>query len=119
MRTQNKKVCVDIDGTLTMRDVYGTGKSFFDTTPNEYFKYLLNRKPNIGVLKKINDLYAEGYEISLFTSRPLYTRNITERWLEKVGCKYHYLQFNKPFYDVYIDDKAYRPDEITENFLKE
>ena len=38
---------------------------------------------------------------------------LTQRQLDKWGCKYHDVQLgNKPMFDLFIDDKAKRIEEI-------
>ena len=37
---------------------------------------------------------------------------LTTKQLNEWGAKYHELKVNKPFYDVFIEDKAFRIEEI-------
>ena len=100
-------LCFDIDNTITIW--------------NENRKYL-EFKPIPGMVEKINSLYDEGHEITLYTSRGMMSvgpgRIAAEivpylvRNLEKIGLKYHNLLTHKPVYDFIIDDKALRPDEF-------
>ena len=61
-------------------------------------------------IKKINDLYDNGNTIVYWTARGTTTginwRKITKRQLKNWGVKYHKLKFKKPFYDLFICDKA-------------
>jgi len=61
-------------------------------------------------INKINGLYDDGNEIILWTARGTVTkidwRELTEKQLKEWGVKYHELKFGKPFYDLFIDDKA-------------
>ena len=70
-------------------------------------------KKNIG---KINKLFDEGHAITYYTSRGATTgknwESLTYAQLKKWKVKYHKVLFNKPFYDIFIDDKAYRIEEI-------
>ena len=60
-------------------------------------------------IKKINKKYDEGHEIILWTARGGTTgidwRKTTEEQMKKWGVKYHSLCFDKPEYDVIVDDK--------------
>ena len=75
-----------------------------------------NSKPDPEVIKRINELYQEGWKIIIFTARGAKScttmeekekkyREITERWLAKNGVNYSQLMFGKPNADYYVDDK--------------
>ena len=57
----------------------------------------------------INQLYAQGHEIILFTARGYVTgidwREVTEKQLSDWGLSYHELHFGKPNADYYVDDR--------------
>lgn len=88
-----KVIVVDIDGVLCTN------------TWGEY-KNALPIKENI---EKINKLYS-GNKIILWTSRGTVTKidwsDLTKRQLADWGVKYHELWFSKPYYDMFIDDRA-------------
>ena len=68
-----------------------------------------NSKPILERIQKINKLYNEGNRIIYWTARGAksgldWTKLTTEQ-LKKWGCKYHKLKLDKPFYDIFIDDK--------------
>jgi len=78
-------------------------------------------EPNYKNIAKINKLYDEGWQIVYWTARGSvsqvdyteHTRNQLEQW----GCKYHKLITGtsdnpKPHFDLVIDDKAKRIEEI-------
>ena len=102
-----KRVLVDIDETIC----------FF---PKER-KYDL-AEPNFTNIDKINKLYDKGWEVIYWTARGSMTGNdykeFTDKQLKEWGCKYHDLitgtsnKFPKPFYDMIIDDKAKRIEEL-------
>jgi len=102
-----KIVYVDIDETIC----------FYDSD-----RIYEEAKPDYENIKKINDLYDSGCEITYFTSRGSsqpknkrrtnYLFNMTKSQLEKWGAKFHNLKLQKPFYDVIIDDKAKRIEEL-------
>jgi len=90
------KIYVDIDETICYYDNkrdYNLAKPIFDR------------------IKKINDLYETGNEITYYTARGTITGldwyDITKKQLSKWGCKYHHLSVGqKPAYDLLICDKA-------------
>ena len=80
---------------------------------------VIDRKPYLNRIEKINKLYHEGNTIYYYTARgnksgrgETYYRPITEAQLELWGCKYHKLFF-KPFdAHIFIDDRSIHPDEF-------
>ncbi len=100
IKKKKKTICFDIDNILC-------------TTKNS--KYL-SSKPKIQAIKKINQLYKEGYRIIFFTSRFMGRTNnntkkayslgfqLTTNQLKKWQVKYHKLIMGKPSYDLIIDD---------------
>jgi len=60
-------------------------------------------------IEKANKLYDEGHTIIYWTARGTISgidwTNITKEQFKKWGVKYHELKFNKPVYDLFIDDK--------------
>ena len=60
-------------------------------------------------IKIINELYQRGHKIIYWTARGTTTsidwRNVTEQQFERWGVLYHELKFNKPNYNIFIDDK--------------
>ncbi len=86
--------CFDIDGTICTN------------TNGEYEE----AKPYLSRIEKINSLYEDNNRIILFTSRGFTTnidwRELTEKQLKEWGLKYHELNFGKPQYDIFIDDKG-------------
>jgi hypothetical protein len=66
---------------------------------------------------KINDLYDKGHEITYYTARGSVTGidwyDTTKKQLDEWGCKYHELSVGeKPHYDLLVDDKSMRIEEI-------
>jgi hypothetical protein len=89
------KIFVDLDDTL------------FNTKGMDY----TNSTPIEERISKINDLYNQGHEITIYTARGSGTGinhfELTKNQLKKFGVKYHYLNIgNKPVFDLLIDDKA-------------
>ncbi len=68
-------------------------------------------------IKKINKLYDNGNEIVYWTARGTVSKidwyDVTEKQLNKWGCKYHQLVVGKkPPYDLIICDKSKRIEEV-------
>ena len=90
-------ICCDLDGTLTLED--------------EGHDYA-NRTPRISMIHKVRQFYRDGNRIILCSARLKIDRKITIAWLKKYHVPYHELILGKPKADVYIDDKAKRPEEV-------
>jgi hypothetical protein len=87
-------IYIDIDDTIC----YSPNKpDYTDSTP------ILEN------IEKANKLYEQGHTIIYWTARGTRTgkdwRKVTEDQFEKWGVKYHEIQFGKPYYDIFIDDK--------------
>ena len=72
-----------------------------------------NAIPNLPVIRKINKLYNDGWDIEIFSSRGQlskthYFDQVTV-WLEEYGVLYTTLRFDKPLGTLYVDDKACSP----------
>ena len=96
-------IYVDIDGTICKAP--SSRSTYLDAVPIQ---------ENIG---KINKLYDEGNTIVYWTGRGNSTgidwSAITEIQLKVWKCKYHQLIMKqKPAFDLLIDDKAKRIEEI-------
>jgi capsule biosynthesis phosphatase len=103
---KKKTLVVDLDGTLCTQEKTGT--------------YHL-AKPRLDVIKKVNELWTEGWKIIIFTARGMNTfdgdvykieesyREMTEKWLKDNRVCYDQLRFGKPAADAYIDDKGMSP----------
>ena len=94
-------IYVDIDGTIC----YTENSDYENSIPN--FIHIL----------KINKLYDEGHEIVYWTARGGTTgkswRTFTKKQIDNWGCKYHHVSVGeKPLYDLVIDDKAKRIEEL-------
>jgi len=94
-------IYVDIDGTICTDENGSYDKA----------------KPVDSQIKKINKLYEEGNTIIYWTARGTVTGidwfDLTEKQLNRWGCKYHELKVGtKPHYDLFICDKSKRIEEI-------
>jgi len=114
-KDRRKIIAIDLDGTLTK---VGYFKDLWEMTFLDLEKVYENVKPRKDIIKKVNRLYDRGFIIYIFTSRYDLYQHLTKHWLKKHGVKYHYFIMNKNFYDILIDDKAYRPEEMDEILKK-
>ena len=66
--------------------------------------------PDEYMIAKVNELSEQGHEIVIWTARGKLTKidwkEITEKQLKDWEVKYDKLSFDKPYYDLLIDDKA-------------
>tara|TARA_Y100000034_G_C6706391_1_gene311798 strand:- start:124 stop:426 length:303 start_codon:yes stop_codon:yes gene_type:complete len=98
-------IYVDIDGTICNTPPKGDSWDYEKSTPK--YKQIL----------KINHLYMEGHEIVYWTARGSGSgkswRTLTRRQLGNWGCQYTRIEIRrKPSYDLFIDDKSKRIEEI-------
>jgi hypothetical protein len=105
-KDKQKVVLVDIDETICF---YSAARRYDLSEPNQ------------GNIAKINKLYKEGWKVVYWTARgsvskkdyTAHTKNQLNSW----GCKYHELVTGtsdnpKPHFDLLIDDKAIRIEEL-------
>lgn len=90
------KYCFDLDETICATP---TSRKYSEAVP--YTK----------VIKKINELYDQGNEITIFTARGSSSgvdyRELILQQLSDWGVKFHKLiDKGKPSYDLFVDDKA-------------
>lgn len=81
---EHKWIAFDFDGVLSKYE----GWKGFDVFG----------EPNEVMIDAINELYNQGFNITIFTTRQ-YTPNMV-KWLDKNNVKYH--KFNKSFDDGYF-----------------
>ena len=79
-----KNYLIDIDGTIC------------DDIPNEQPERMVTAKLYEDALLTLNKWYDQGHIITFFTSRLEEHRDVTEKWLDDNGFKYHGLLMNKP-----------------------
>lgn len=89
------KYVIDIDGTIC------------NNTNGDY----PNAKPIKARIDQINYLYERGNIVIYWTARGSNSgkdwKELTTKQLEDWGVKYTELWFNKPSYDLWVDDKAF------------
>lgn len=92
-----KVIYVDIDETICI-------------TPNTNPRSYNDAIPIAESINKINRLYDDGNTIVYWTSRGSRTKinwyDLTKKQLDEWGAKYHELRVDKPYYDLFIDDKT-------------
>ena len=102
-----KVIYVDIDETICHREC----SSDFEVV-HDYTK----AKPIMENIEKINKLYEEGNTIVYWTARgsrkQIDWTELTKNQLNEWGVKYHELKVDKPFYDLFIEDKSLRIEEV-------
>ena len=103
-----RKIFVDIDETIC----FYPGKREYELA-----------EPDLHNISKINKMYDRGDIITYWTARGSSDRSnigrierlrdLTISQLDRWGCKFHDVQLgNKPQFDLLIDDKAKRIEEI-------
>jgi len=75
---------IDIDGTCSA-DIKNEDSHLYATAE------VIN-----GSLEQINKWHEEGHHITFFTAREEKDREVTLKWLDEKGFKYHGLIMNKP-----------------------
>ena len=79
-----KNYLIDIDGTIC------------DDIPNEEPERMETAELYPDALETLNQWFDEGHIITFFTSRLEEHREVTEKWLNKNGFKFHGILFGKP-----------------------
>lgn len=79
-----KNYLIDIDGTIT------------EDVPNEEPERMATCLAFPDALATVNRWYDKGHRICFFTSRTEEHREVTEKWLNENGFKYHSLLMGKP-----------------------
>jgi histidinol phosphatase-like enzyme len=73
-------------------------------------------QPIPSLIEKINRLFDQGHLIVYWSSRGQITKidwtDITKKQLLEWGVKYHTLRLDKPYYDLIIDDKLCRIEDL-------
>ena len=82
--SDQKNYLIDIDGTIC------------DDIPNEEPERMATAVHFPDALATINKWFDDGHIITYFTSRTEDHREVTEKWLDKKGFKFHGLLMGKP-----------------------
>ena len=101
-----KVIYVDIDETICDTPTDPTDGS------RDYYASV----PRLDMIEKINKIYDEGNTVVYWTARGSRSgidwHDHTEKQLVEWGAKHHQLRCDKPFYDMFYDDKTMRIEEI-------
>lgn len=100
MSSEFKRICVDFDKTLTT----GEGPPFWSDDEDE--------TPDEEMIEWVNSKYHEGCAIIVWTARPWSQAQNVAGYLTKWGVEFSGIRCDKGGADVYVDDKAIRPEEI-------
>lgn len=75
-----------------------------------------NAVPSHENIKKINDFYDMGHRIVYWTARGSNSKidwqDFTKSQLESWGAKHHELRCDKPYYDVFVEDRSIRIEQL-------
>lgn len=97
-----KVVLVDIDETICI-------------TPDNPRVYE-DSVPILENIQKINKLYDQGNTVIYWTARGSRSKidwyDLTKNQLEKWGAKHHELWCNKPYFDLLIDDRTKKIEDL-------
>jgi hypothetical protein len=96
-----EKLCVDFDNTLTTGNV----AYWRDERPG----------PDRAMINRVNRHYFAGGTVIVWTARPWDEAGRIAGHLAEWGVRYHGIRCNKGSADLYLDDKAVRPEEVLEH----
>lgn len=101
-------VAIDFDGTL-YTPVEASGRP---STPDEIStaKGTLNEL----VAAYAREAFDRGHFVVVYTARPHEDRWDIERWLRRMGVPFDCVRCGKLRYDTLVDDRALRPDEVSD-----
>ena len=98
--------CFDLDGTICDTPLRKSDNKpgYLESTPFPF------------MVEQINKLYDEGNTIVYWTARgsrkQIDWTELTAKQLDEWGAKYNELRVDKPFYDLFIEDKSLRIEEL-------
>jgi len=102
-----KEIYVDIDETICFYD---------EKIPLNGVKDYSKAIPNFENINKINKLFEEGHIITYWTARGSRSKidwyEFTEKQLKEWNVKYTNLRCDKPYYDLFIEDRSKRIEEL-------
>jgi len=112
MEQQNRKkvIAVDMDNTLTE---YHNFETYLDHTPRYWMGIYKDLKPVKKIVDYVNKLAADDNNIVyIYTARDDVYETVTIQWLKKYKVNYEHVIMKKPFFDLLIDDRTIRPEEL-------
>ena len=106
---------VSFTGKIIMRTIRVDIDETVCKTPDNPRDYYASQ-PILENIEKINKLFDDGDKIIYWTARGSRTGrdwyDLTFSQLVMWGAKFHRLECNKPYYDLFIDDKTLRIEEL-------
>ena len=100
-------IYVDIDETICHRETSTDFGVTHDCT---------KAKPIQENIDKINKLYDDGHTIVYWTARgsrkQIDWTELTRNQLKEWGAKYNELRTDKPFYDLFVEDKSVKIEDL-------
>lgn len=118
MERMEKKIIVDLDGTISI----DSGKGYSEAIPN------------VALIQKLRNYRDNGFSITVYTARNMRTFNgnvgkinvhtlpVIMDWLNKHDVPFDEVLVGKPwcgFDGFYVDDRAVRPSEFVEMTIEE
>lgn len=97
----SETIAVDFDQTLTRNVNY------------DPYPALGEELPNMEMVRWVNE-QTEYNDIVIHTARSEDLREDTQEWLDNHGVQYDKIVMDKFQADIYVDDKAIRPDEAVD-----
>ena len=97
-----KVIAFDLDQTIAMYSPKYWKTKYIVKVP-------VRAKPNLTIVKLMNDLYDKGHTIVIYTSRWWGDYATIERWLSKHNVPYHDIICGRFKADCYICDKSINP----------
>lgn len=76
-------------------------------------------EPNEDVIEHVRELYFGGHNIIIWTARQWSEASNVIGFLEAHEVPYHGLRCSKGGSDLYVDDKALRPDELLDGYRED
>jgi len=102
-----KTIYVDIDETICF---------YKEHIPLDGKKNYSDAIPNFDNINKINKLFDEGNIIVYWTARGSRSKidwyDFTKQQLDSWGAKYTHLKCDKPYYDLFVEDRSIRIEEL-------
>lgn len=91
-------VYIDIDDTLCS-----------PISKKDSVEEIKNCKPYTHIIKLVRELYNRGHKIVLYTHRAKNCHKETEKWLKKHKVPYNTIKYQKPKWDILIDNLVLPP----------
>jgi len=102
-----KTIYVDIDETICF---------YSEHIPLDGKKDYTKAIPNFDNIKKINKLFEDGNQIIYWTARGSRSKinwyDFTKQQLDEWGAKYTSLRCDKPYYDLFVEDRSIKIEEL-------